>query len=64
MNTIYFQPKGMNPKYCEIGIMMEGDEDHMFYLEEPYSILISEVNIIDKDNVTYDEKTGLYNVKQ
>ena len=64
MNTIYFQPKGMNPKYCEIGIMMKGDEDHMFYLEEPCSILISEVKIIDKDNVTYDKKTGLYNVKQ
>ena len=64
MNTIYFQPEGMNPKYCEIGMISETDPKYIWYLDEPCKTLIREVKIIDKDNVTYDKKNRLYNVKK
>ena len=62
-NTIYFQPKGINPQYCEIGIIHESDHDYIWYLEEPCKILISEVKIIPKENVFYDIKTKLHTIK-
>jgi hypothetical protein len=62
MNTIYFQPEGINPKYCEIGMISETDPEYIWYLDEPCKILISEVKIIDKDNVNYDKKNRMHNV--
>ena len=53
----------MNPKYCERGTISENDPEYIWYLDEPYKILISEVKIIDKENVTYNRKTGLRHVK-
>ena len=64
MNTIYFQPKGINPKYCEVGIISETDKEYIWYLDEPCKILISEVKIIDKENVVYNKKSRLCEVKQ
>ena len=64
MNTIYFQPEGMNPNYCEVGMIMEDDKDYIHYLDEPCKILISEVKIIDKNNVIYNKKNREYIVKQ
>jgi hypothetical protein len=64
MNTVYFQTKDINPQYCEIGMISETDPKYIWYLEEPCKILISEVKIIDKENVTYDKKSKLYCVKQ
>ena len=64
MNVVYFQPKKMNPKYCERGTIPEIDPEYIWYLDEPCKILISEVKIIDKENVTYDRKTGLCHVKK
>jgi hypothetical protein len=63
METIYFQPPGINPKYCEIGVILKSDPDYIGYLEEPCKILISAVKIIDKENVIYDKKNRLYLIK-
>jgi hypothetical protein len=58
--TIYFQPLGINPKYCEAGILGINDEDYIWYLDEPCKILKSEVVIIQKENVKYDKKKRIY----
>ena len=63
MNIVYFQTKNINPKYCERGTIPEIDPEYIWYLDEPCKILISEVKIIDKENVTFDRKTGLCHVK-
>jgi len=62
--TIYFQPKGINFKYCEAGMILPSDPDYIFYLDEPCKVLISEVKIIDKENVIFDKKRRLYLVKK
>ncbi len=64
MNTIYFQPKGINPQYCEVGMISETDPEYILYLDEPCKILISEVKIIDKENVIFDKKSRLIRVRQ
>lgn len=64
MNTVYFQPKGINPKYCEVGTILETDPEYIWYLDEPCKILISEVKIIDKENVIFDKKSRLIRVLQ
>jgi hypothetical protein len=51
---IYFQPMGINTKYCECGIILETDKDYIYYLDEPCKILIRNVKIIEKENVFYD----------
>lgn len=63
MEAIYFQPPGINPKYCEVGTISETDKDYIWYLDEPCKILISEVKIISKENVIYDRKSRLIYVK-
>ena len=63
MNVVYFQTKTINPKYCERGTIHEIDPEYIWYLDEPCKILISEVKIIDKENVTFNRKTGLCHVK-
>jgi hypothetical protein len=64
MDTIYFQPPGVKQEYCEAGMISETDKDYILYLDEPCKILISEVKIISKENVTYDKKSRSYLVKQ
>ena len=64
METIYFQPKGIRPQYCEVGMIHESDPEHIWYLDEPCKILISDVKIIPKENVEYDKKSRLYRVRQ
>ena len=59
MNTVYFQPPGIKPKYCEVGMISETDPEHIWYLDEPCKILISEVKIIDKKNVRFNKKTRI-----
>lgn len=61
--TIYFQPPGINPKYCEAGMILETDPEYILYLDEPCKILISEVKIIPKENVFFDKKSRLYKIK-
>ena len=60
METIYFQIKGIRRKYCEVGMISETDPEYIWYLDEPCKILISEVNIISKENVAYDKKHSEY----
>lgn len=64
MNTIYFQPPGINKQYCEVGMISETDPEYIWYLDEPCKILISEVKIIDKENVIFDKKSRLIRVRQ
>jgi hypothetical protein len=63
MTTIYFQPSNINPQYCEIGMISKTDPEYIWYLDEPFKILISEVKIINKENVIYNKKSRLYIVK-
>jgi hypothetical protein len=60
METIYFQPPGIRPQFCEAGMVHESDPDYIWYLDEPCKILISDVKIIPKENVTYDKKSRSY----
>ena len=60
METIYFQPPGIKPQYCEVGMISETDKDYIWYLYEPCKILISDVKIIPKENVVYDKKSRLH----
>ena len=64
MNTVYFQPPGIKPGYCEAGMISETDPEYIWYYDEPCKILISEVKIIPKENVFYNKKSRLYLVKQ
>ena len=64
MNTVYFQPQNINKKYCEVGMISETDPKYIWYLDEPCKILISEVEIIPKEQVIYNKKKRLYIVKQ
>ena len=64
MNTVYFQPKGIKPQYCEVGMISETDPEYIWHLDEPCKILISEVKIIDKENVIFDKKSRLIRVRQ
>ena len=63
METIYFQPPGIRPQYCEAGMISETDKDYIWFLDEPCKILINEVKIIDKENVIFDKKSRLFRVK-
>lgn len=62
MHTIYFQPPGINPKYCEAGMILEDDTEHIWYYDEPCKILISEVKIIPSENVQYNKKARICEV--
>lgn len=64
MDVIFFQPKGIKPQYCEVGFISETDKDYIWYLDEPCKILISEVKIIPQENIVYNYKKRLYEVKQ
>ena len=64
MNIIYFQPPDINPKYCEVGYLVDIDPGYIYYSEEPCKILASEVKIIDMERVIYDKNSGVYRVKQ
>jgi hypothetical protein len=63
-NLIYFQPPNINPNYCEIGILGINDENYIWYLDEPCKILASDVKIVAKENVFYNKKKRLYELKQ
>jgi len=64
MNTVYFQPPGIKPQYCEIGMISETDPEYIWYLDEPCKILITEVKIINEKNIIFDKKSRLIKVKQ
>ncbi len=59
MNTVYFQPPNINPKYCEVGLVMDDDPEHIHYLDEPCKVLKSDVKIIDKKQTRFNKKTRL-----
>lgn len=62
--TVYFQPPGIKPKYCESGMIHESDPKHIWYLDEPCKILISEVKIIPRDEVDINYKKRIYKIKK
>ena len=61
METVYFQPQRINKNFCEVGVIVG---EYIVYLDDPCKILLSEVKIIDKENVVYDKKSRLYMVIQ
>lgn len=61
---VYFQPPGINSKYCEAGMIHESDTEHIWYLDEPCKILISEVKMIPRDEVDINYKKRTYKIKQ
>lgn len=61
--TVYFQPSGINPKYCEAGMIHESDPEHIWYLDEPCKILISDAKIIPRDEVDINYKKRIYKIK-
>lgn len=63
-DVVYFQTPNINSKYCDAGMILETDKDYIFYLDQPCKVLISDVKIIPKENVTYNRKARLYEVKQ
>ncbi len=63
MNIVYFQPPDINPKYCEVGYLVENDPGYIYYAEEPCKILKSEVTIIDMERVIHDKNLGVYKLK-
>ena len=63
MNTVYFQTPEITPKYCEVGMISKTDPLYIWYLDEPCKVLITDVKIIDKDNVWFDKKNRLYTLK-
>ena len=64
MDVIYFQPPGIRPQFCEVGIIHESDPEYIWYLDEPCKILISEVKILDKDKVEYNKKERVHKIKK
>lgn len=61
---VYFQPSGINPQYCEVGMILVSDPDYIHYLDEPCKVLISEVKIIDEKNIIFDKKSRLIRIKK
>lgn len=62
VEVIYFQPKGINPNYCEAGMLMDNDKDYIYCLDEPCKILLTDVKIIPSENVVVDKRRGVYKV--
>lgn len=62
METIYFQPPGIKPEFCEVGMISETDKDYIWYLNEPCKVLIRDVKIIPKEHVIYDKKRKIHMV--
>lgn len=63
-DVVYFQTPNINSKYCDAGMILETDKDYILYLDQPCKVLISDVKIIPKENVIYNRKARLYEVKQ
>ena len=59
METVYFQTQRINKNFCEVGVIVG---EYIMYLDEPCKILLSEVKIIDKENVVFDKKSRSYMV--
>ena len=59
METVYFQPQRINKNFCEVGVIVG---EYIVYIDEPCKILLSEVNIIDDQNVVFDKKSRSYMV--
>lgn len=64
MNKVYFQPPGIKSQYCEVSMILETDSEYIWYLDEPCKILISDIKIIDKENVIFDKKSRLIRFRQ
>ena len=49
MSTIYFQPKGINPRFCEVGMISETDKDYIWYLNEILISLTANVRVLGEE---------------
>jgi hypothetical protein len=64
MAYVYFQTSKHKKPYCDVGMISETDKKYIWYLYEPCKVLISDVKIIDKENVYYDYKIKSHCVKE
>jgi hypothetical protein len=64
MEKVYFQTSKQKKPYCDVGMISETDKEYIWYLDEPCKVLISDVKIIDKENVYYDYKIKSHCVKE
>ena len=62
--NVFFQPPGIKPEYCEVGMISESDPDYIWYFDEPCKVLVKDVKLIPAENVEYDKKSNLYKVKK
>lgn len=60
---VWFQPPGIKYNVCERGMIHPTDLEHIWYLDEPCKILISEVKIIPDENVEYNFKKRIGYIK-
>ena len=63
MSAIYFQPPDIKSSYVEVGIISDTDPKHIWYINEPCKVLISDVKIIPEQQVYFDKKKKLYKIK-
>lgn len=49
--TVYFQTKGMNPHFCEVGMISFDEPNTIYYLNEPCKIDKNEATIIPEEFV-------------
>jgi hypothetical protein len=64
METVYFQTKNIDKKYCEFGIFTEIQSEYIYSYSNQEKILLKDVKIIDKANVYFDWKIKKYCVKE
>jgi hypothetical protein len=63
VSAIYFQPPDIKSNYVEVGIISDIDPEHIWYINEPCKVLISDVKIIHEKQVYFDKKKKLYKIK-
>lgn len=61
--SLFFVTKGLKKGHCLCGTILDFDKDYVYLLNEPCKIAISNVEIIPKENVVFDNKKGVYIIK-
>jgi hypothetical protein len=56
IKSVFFQPEGIKPDYCEVGIIFDNEPEYVYYASEPCKILVSKVKIIPNERVIRDNK--------
>jgi hypothetical protein len=54
--SVFFQPHGIDPTFCEVGVIYHDEPEYVYHVSEPYKILVREVKIIPSEKVQRDNK--------